>query len=153
MMRGAEVLLHSTSEVGSPEPTPKSIARRARAIENLAYVVSANTGGLTGTPIPGDSANGGSEIIGFTGRPLAVAGSGESVVAYAELDLAALRRERSRPGMLNLPSRVKSHLWSEEYARHDVERPNSLAGVAPERAFFARRQAEVLQRLSDAGAI
>lgn len=30
-LRGAEVFLHSTSEVGSPELTPKDIAKRARA--------------------------------------------------------------------------------------------------------------------------
>lgn len=152
-LRGAEVLVHSTSEVTSPQLTPKAIARRARAVENLAYVVSANSGGLRGNLILGDSTNGGSEIIDFTGRVLAQAGSGESIVAYAELDLAALRRERRRPGMQNLPSRVKTDLWAGEYARHDVERANSLADEIPERSFFARRQAEVLQRLTDTGVI
>jgi len=152
-LRGAEVLLHSTSEVTSPQLTPKAIARRARAIENIAYVVSANTGGLRGTVIPGDSANGGSEILDFAGRVLVQAGPGESTAAYTDLDLGALRRERARPGMLNLPSRVKAALWAQEYARHDLERPNSLAETAPDRAFFTRRQAEVLQRLADAGAI
>ncbi len=38
-LRGAEVLLHPTSEIASPDLTPKEIARRARAIENLVYVV------------------------------------------------------------------------------------------------------------------
>ena len=153
-LRGAEVLLHSTSEVTSGQLTPKAIARRARAIENLAYVVSANSGGLRGIPIPGDSANGGSELLDFAGRVLAQAGPGESTAAYADLDLAALRRERARPGMLNLPSRVKTALWAQEYARHDVEHPNSLAGSATaDRAFFTRRQAEVLRRLADAGVI
>ncbi|MEO7130571.1 MAG: nitrilase-related carbon-nitrogen hydrolase [Dermatophilaceae bacterium] len=152
-LRGAEVLLHSTSEVSSPDPTPKSIARRARAIENLAYVVSANSGGLTGNPIAADSTNGGSEIIDFAGRPLIRAAGGESIVASAELNLDALRRERRRPGMGNLPARVKPGLWAEEYARHDVERPNSLVGVTAERSFFAARQAQVLERLAAAGVI
>jgi predicted amidohydrolase len=139
--------------VTSPQLTPKAVARRARAVENLAYVVSANTGGLHGTAIPAGSTNGGSEILDYAGRLLAQAAGGESIVASAELDLGALRRERRRPGMSNLPSRVKTALWAEEYARHDVERANCLAGAAPERAFFARRQAEVLQRLTDAGVI
>ncbi|MEO6019336.1 MAG: nitrilase-related carbon-nitrogen hydrolase [Knoellia sp.] len=152
-LRGAEVLLHSTSEVSSPDPTPKSIARRARAIENLAYVVSANSGGLTGTAIPADSTNGGSEIIDYTGRAIIRAAGGESIIASAELDLSALRRERRRPGMGNLPARVKPGLWAQEYARHDVERPNSLVGVTAERSFFAARQAEVLERLAEAGVI
>lgn len=152
-LRGAEVFLHSTSEVSSPDPTPKSVARRARAIENLAYVVSANSGGLTGISIPAESTNGGSEIIDFIGRPLIRAGGGESIVATAELDLGALRRERRRPGMGNLLSRVKSDVWSAEYARHDVDRANLLRDVDPSRSFFVERQRDVLQRLGDRRAI
>ena len=40
-LRGAEIFVHSSSEIGSPIATPKAIAKRARAMENLAYVVSA----------------------------------------------------------------------------------------------------------------
>ena len=57
-LRGAEVLLHSTSEVSSPDLTPKDIAKRARAIEAMAYVVSANTSVLTGVDIPASSTGG-----------------------------------------------------------------------------------------------
>ncbi|MEU4577283.1 MULTISPECIES: nitrilase-related carbon-nitrogen hydrolase [Nonomuraea] len=145
-LRGAEIICNPTSEASSPELTPKAIARRARAVENLAYVVCANSGGLSGIAIPGDSTNGGSEIVDPEGRVLARAGAGESLVAAAELDLAALRRLRRRPGMGNLPSRVKSRLWAEEYGRHDVERPGALTG-APDRAWFAARQREVIERL------
>ncbi|WP_327589985.1 hypothetical protein OHA25_25320 [Nonomuraea sp. NBC_00507] len=148
-LRGAEVFCHPTSEASSPALTPKAIARRARAVENLAYVVSANTGGLTGIAIPGDSTNGGSELIDHEGRVLAQAGAGESLVAAAELDLAVLRRARWRPGMANLPSRVKTGLWAEEYARHDGERPGGLAGGAKDRAWFRTRQAETIERLYD----
>ncbi|MFD0479618.1 nitrilase-related carbon-nitrogen hydrolase [Nonomuraea thailandensis] len=75
-LRGAEVLCNPTSEASSPALTPKAVARRARAVENLAYVVSANSGGLTGIAIPGDSTNGGSEVIDHQGRVLAQAGPG-----------------------------------------------------------------------------
>ena len=51
-MRGAEVFVHSTSEAGMPQDSIKEIARRARAIENLAYVVSANSGALEDIPVP-----------------------------------------------------------------------------------------------------
>lgn len=152
-LRGAEVFVHSTSEVASPDLTPKGVARRARALETLGYVVSANSGGLRGLALGADSANGGSEIIDFRGQALVRAGAGESVVAAAEIDLGALRRERRRPGMGNLPSRVKTELWADEYARHDVERKNSFLDRAPDRAAFARRQAEVLERLAGAGVI
>jgi predicted amidohydrolase len=150
-LRGAEVFCHPTSEASSPELTPKAIARRARAVENSAYVVSANTGGLSGIPIPGDSTNGGSELIDPEGRVLARAAAGESLVASAELDLAALRRARRRPGMGNLLSRVKTGLWAEEYARHDGERPGGLADGARDRAWFRARQAEIIERLHGTG--
>ncbi|MFB4281178.1 MULTISPECIES: nitrilase-related carbon-nitrogen hydrolase [unclassified Nonomuraea] len=147
-LRGAEVLCNPTSEASSPALTPKAIARRARAVENLAYVVAANTGGLRGIAIPGDSTNGGSELIDHQGRVLAQAGPGESLVAAAELDLAALRRARLRPGMANLLSRVKTGLWAEEYARHDVERPEpGVPGVPPDRARLRARQAAAITRL------
>ncbi|TDE35526.1 nitrilase [Nonomuraea mesophila] len=146
-LRGAEVFCHPTSEASSPELTPKAIARRARAVENHACVVSANSGGLSGIAIPGDSTNGGSEVLDHEGRVLARAGAGESLVAAAELDLAALRRRRRRPGMGNLLSRVKTGLWAEEYARHDVERPGGLASGPRERAWFTDRQKETIERL------
>jgi predicted amidohydrolase len=153
-LRGAEVLVQPTSEASSPELTPKAVARRARAVENTVYVVAANSGGLTGTAIGADSTNGGSEIVDYAGRVLARAGSGESVVACAELDLAALRRERARTGMGNLLSRTQAALWAQEYARHDVARPGGLGdGATPDRAYFLRRQREALDRLRQAGVL
>ncbi|MCF2531517.1 nitrilase-related carbon-nitrogen hydrolase [Yinghuangia soli] len=152
-LRGAEVFVHSSAEAGSPQPTPKDVAKVARAVENLAYVVSANTGGHVGTDIPAASTDGLSKIVGFTGHVLAEAGSGESMVANAELDLAALRRYRARPGMGNLLARVKTALWADEYARHDVERPHSWNGAVPERRYFADRHAAALERLRAAGVL
>ena len=49
-MRGAEVFVHPTSEAGTPQDSIKEIARRARAIENMAFVVSANSAGAAGQP-------------------------------------------------------------------------------------------------------
>lgn len=154
-LRGAEILCHPTSEASSPALPPKAVARRARAIENLAYVVSANSGGLTGIPIPADSTSGGSEVIDFEGRALAQAGPGESLVAAAELDLGALRRHRARPGMANLLARAKPALWAAEYARLGGERPNELGdgSAAPDRGWFAARQRDTIERLRDAGVI
>lgn len=152
-LRGAEVFLHSSSEATGPELMPKAIARRARAIENLAYVVSANSAGIRGTDLAGDSTDGGSEIIDHLGRVLARAGSGESVNAAAEIDLATIRRARSRPTMGNLLSRTKTALWAQEYARYDIESPNGLADAEPQRSFFAGRQRIAIDRLREAGVI
>ena len=66
-LRGAEIILHPTSEVASPDMTPKEIARRARALENLVYVVSANTAGVHGEGIPAESVDGMSKIVDYKG--------------------------------------------------------------------------------------
>ena len=51
-MRGAEVLLHATSETGSPLVMQRKVAKLARAAENMAYVVSANSAGISGNSMP-----------------------------------------------------------------------------------------------------
>ena len=152
-MRGAEVIVHSTCEVGSPRSTPKGIAKRARAIENLVYVVSANTAGMEGLDLPGASADGGSVVIDHKGRVLAEAGYGESVVAYADLDLDALRRFRRRPGMENLLSRQRFEAYAESYANHSHYPANSLADGFQGKKHFTETQAEVIERLVKNGVI
>lgn len=153
-MRGAEVLLHSTSEAGGPTPSSKDVAKRARAIENLAYVVSANTAGIAGSPIPGESTDGKSQIVDHEGRVLVEAGYGESMVAFAEIDIDALRRARRRPGMANLLTRNRFDLYAQSYAQARFHEANGLPnGTVPERAWFARAQADVIERLIRDGVV
>jgi predicted amidohydrolase len=153
-MRGAEVLCHSTSEAGSAQTTPKDVAKRARALENMAYVVSANTGGIEGSPIPGDSTDGKSQIVDYEGRVLVEAAPGKSMVAFAELDLGALRRNRQRPGMGNLLSRARPAAFADVFAATPLAEPNGLGdGRRPERAWFMEQQRAVIARLIDQGVI
>ncbi len=152
-MRGAEVLLHSTSESHGQGDTPKDVAKRARAIENLAYVVSANSAGITGTPTPAGSTDGGSKIVDFRGQVIARARSGESMVAHAEIDLAALRRARRRPGMTNLLARQRFELYASSYAGASFHPPNTFAGDEADRSRFRRTQEETIRRLEEAGLI
>lgn len=152
-MRGAEVLVHSTCEVGSPRATPKGIAKRARAIENLAFVISANTAGMEGLDLPSASADGGSCVIDFKGKVLAEAGSGESCVAYADIDLGALRRFRRRPGMENLLSRQRFEAYAASYSEHTHYPANTMADGFDGRSHFVRTQAEVIERLAKKGVI
>ncbi len=156
-LRGAEVFVHPTSEVGSPDLTPKDIAKRARAIENMAYVVSANSGGMHGVPFPQASTDGMSKIIDDQGRVLAVAGFGESMVAHAELDITALRRRRVRPGMGHLLSRLPQAAIMEGLAPAPLA-PNWLIDGAggvrvPERNEFAQRQRAVIEQLKLRGVL
>jgi predicted amidohydrolase len=152
-MRGAEVIVHSTCEVVSPRLTPKGIARRARAIENMVYVVSCNTAAIEGIDLPGASADGGSTVVDYLGHVLAEAGQGESVVAAAEVDLAAQRRYRRRPGMGNLLSRQRFEAYAESYRQHSFYPANSLAEGFKGRRHFVETQAEVIERLAKDGVI
>jgi len=152
-LRGAEVLVHSSCETSSPRVTPKGVTKIARAIENMAYVVSCNTAGMSGTPIPGGSADGGSQIIDYRGQVLAEAGPGESIVAHSELDLAALRRFRRRPGMENLLSRQRLELFAASYAEAGWYPPNTLADATPQREHFLRTQRQTIERLAKLGLI
>ncbi len=157
-LRGAEVLLHSSSEIATPIPSPKNIAKQARAIENLAYLVSANSAGIEGIAIPKASTDGSSKIIDYRGLVLAEAGYGESMAAYAEIDIAGLRRYRRRPGMGNILSRQPLGLWRDALEGHDVQARNTLTGTAgetltPDRSFYADRQRQAIARLADKGII
>lgn len=155
-LRGAEVILHSTSEVGSPELTPKDIAKRARAIENMAYVVSANTAGISGVDIPLGSADGMSKIVDDQGRVLAAAAAGESMAAYADLDIAGLRRRRLRPGMGHVLSRLPQAAISAGLGATALK-PNALLDgdtlKIPQRADFAARQKATIEALLGAGVL
>jgi hypothetical protein len=88
-----------------------TVINRARAIENLAYVVASNQG-ATLRHYPPFSWPGGSMVVDFDGRILAQAdpGPGEKIVV-AEVDVESLRTAReSRRGHNHL-----AHLRSETY--------------------------------------
>ena len=154
-LRGAEIFVHSSSEVASALPTPKNIAKQARAIENLAYVVSANTAGIDGIAIPRASTDGNSQIVDPRGLILTQAALGESMAASAELDLSMLRRLRRRPGMANTLSRLPLELWRRALDVPVIQPPDTLMDAdgmlkAPTPAFYAERQRRAIERLIEA---
>ncbi len=158
MMRGAEVFVHPTSETGSPQLTPKDVARRARAIENLAFVVSANTAAIRGIAHPPESTNAMSKVIDYFGRVLAEAGYGESGAANALVDVGALRRYRRRPGMFNLLARQPFQAYASSYAEHRFLEPTGFEQdnvPVPEfkRVHSLERQRAIIDRLADDGVI
>jgi formamidase len=112
---GAEVLVRVSAYMdpwGATEPMNWwTIINRARAIENIAFVVGANQGASL-RHYPPYSWPGGSQIVDFNGRVLAEAspGPGERIVV-APIDISALRHERSaRQG-----HHMLSHLRTEAY--------------------------------------
>ncbi|WP_416907536.1 MAG: nitrilase-related carbon-nitrogen hydrolase [Polymorphobacter sp.] len=155
-LRGAEVLMHCSSEIGSPMLTHKQIARRARAFENLAYVISANTAGIAGTAMPLASADGNSAIIDWKGNVLAESNSGETFTAFSDIDIGAVRRARRKPGMTNYLSRQRLELFAATYAGQ-VQPANSLLDngqpVTPTRDHFRRVQDDVIARMVKSGLI
>ncbi len=156
-LRGAEVFLHSSSEIGSPLATPKDIAKRARAFESMAYVVSANTAGITGAGLPLASADGNSQVVDPKGKILSQSYPGETFTAFADIDIAALRAMRRVPAMTNQLARQRPDIGAAVWHGIDAHRSNGLiAGdnlVTADRAHFMRAQEEVIERLAKAGAI
>ncbi len=148
VFKGAEVLLHPTSEVGAPTLTPKHISKMARAVENIAYVVSANSAGIFATSVPANSTDAMSIVIDWYGRPLAEAGAGETMNANAILDIAALRETRRKTGMTNVLSRLPMDAFQNAYATTELAPANKTPDAKMiERPQVIARQREVIDRL------
>jgi predicted amidohydrolase len=156
-LRGAEIFVHSSSEIGSPMATPKMIAKRARAFENLTYVISANTAGIIDAALPEASADGNSMVVDWKGNILAQSNSGETFTAFADIDLAALRAARRKPGMTNTLSRQRNAVFAAAYAVDTHQRADSLIenGIVktPDRDHFKRVSEETIARLAKDGLI
>jgi predicted amidohydrolase len=154
-LKGAEVICHSSSEISSPLTTPKNIAKQARAYENNVYVISANSAGISGTDLPEHSADGHSKIIDFHGTVISQAANGESMAAFAELDIANLRETRRRPGMMNTLSRQRMDLYRGTYTETTVYPANTMLTdgqlVIPNRDHFKKVQEQTIESLVKLG--
>lgn len=146
-MRGAEVLLHSTSENSSVRQTPRLVARLARAAENMTYLVSANSAGVINSPVPAGSSDGGSTLVDPKGLVLAEAGYGESMTASADIDLVALREFRQRPALNNMLARQRYELYADSYTKTSVYPPDTLLSQPADRQYFLKTQQDVIRKL------
>jgi len=157
VMRGAEIILHPTSEPGSAERTIKETCRLARAIENQVFVVSANTASIDDTPIPPFTCSAMSKIVDFNGHILAQAAQGgEAFNSNAVIDIGALRRTRRRTAMSNVMSRQPFDIYASTYSNARYHAPNFLLKDGkvvepPARDAFRQRQANNIERLVKAG--
>ncbi len=159
VMRGAEILLHPTSETGTPRAHGRDLCKQTRAVENMMYVLSANTSSLEDIPLPAYSCSGMSKVIDFLGNIMTEAGhGGESHAARATIDLGALREARRNACMINFLSRQPFEAYAESYANTTFLPPNDLmedgqVKAPPGREFFEQRQNRTIERLSDLGLI
>lgn len=158
-MRGAELFVHSSSEAALKGLSPKNLAKRARAMENMAYVVSANSAGIVGGPMLESSTDTGSQIVDYHGEVLIEAQGGESMNVVREIDIGSLRRARRRVGMSNFLARQPTALYSEIFkdAASPLKANTFLSDdgqvKTPERSFFRERQQIAIDYLSNKGII
>lgn len=156
-LRGAEVFVHSSSEIGSPLDTPKDIAKQARAFENMAYVVSANTAGIEGASLPLASADGNSQVVDWKGRVIAESNSGETFTAFATVDVDSLREGRRTPSMTNFLARQRLELFAPIYGGTEIHAANGMMDGdiprVPDRDYFRRAQEQVIERMVREGLI
>ncbi|HEX8475459.1 MAG TPA: nitrilase-related carbon-nitrogen hydrolase [Pyrinomonadaceae bacterium] len=132
---GAEVLVRVSAYMdpwGATAPMDWwTVINRARAMENMAYVVAANQGASL-KHYPPYSWPGGSQVVDFEGRVLAEAsaGPGERIVV-APVDISALRHERAaRRG-----HHMLAHLRTEAYPVYSAHQyPPMLAEQQAARA-------------------
>lgn len=152
-MRGAEILLHPTSEIYQRNITPKDAAKISRSVENMIYVISTNTAGIVNSYIPSDSVDGGSKIIDYRGIVVAETGAGESMAAFADINLAGLRGDHQRPGLNNLLSRQRFEIYAQSYLNSQFYPPNTMADGNIERKHFIQTQKQTIERLTTLGII
>jgi predicted amidohydrolase len=123
---GAEVMIRVSAYMdpwGATEPMAWwTVINRARAIENIAYVVAANQGASL-KHYPPYSWPGGSQIVDFDGRLLAEAspGPGERIVV-APIDISALRHERASRRGHHMPAHLRTEAYP-VYRRHQYPPP------------------------------
>lgn len=153
--RGAEVIMHPTSEASSTLMNYKNVAKIARAQENSVYIISANSAGITGTGLAAMSTDARSQIVDDRGLVLCEVPGGESITACADIDIAALRYRRHRNGMDNMLARQPMALYARVYATLDMHPSGSLGdgSKAPTKDFYKSRQDAVIKKLSQKGVI
>ncbi|MCF8473957.1 MAG: hypothetical protein K9G26_04605 [Emcibacter sp.] len=152
-LRGAEIFLHSSGEIACTHDSPKNIARRARAIENMAYVISSNCGSIRGHDMPANSTGGKSAIIDYQGSVLQESGWGDTMTANASIDLNALRRHRQRPGMSNFLARQRLEPFADTYAKSGSQPANGLLDekgqhIIPDRKYFMNNMVTAIQKIT-----
>jgi predicted amidohydrolase len=131
-LAGADVLIRVSAYMdpwGTEAPMDWwTVVNRARALENMAYVVACNQGSSLAS-YPPFSWPGGNMVVDFDGRVLAQAerGPGERILV-GPVDLAALRAARER----RRGHHLLAHLRSEAYAGAAMPvYPAGTAGTRP----------------------
>jgi len=126
--RGAEVILHPTSDYGADDNWSWQSAKKVRASENMVYLVSANAGGMPEAYRGINDIAGQSRIFDWEGRVLTQGPSpGESLRCSALIDVEALRRVRSTTGGFNRIAQARPEAYAAVYASTAIYPVNRFA--------------------------
>jgi predicted amidohydrolase len=152
MFRGAEVILHPTSDHGTSEAIGWESCKRARATENMVYLISCNSGGIVGS-LPANTNMGYSKILDYNGVPIANSGGpGETMGATALIDISALRRARHETGALNRILRQRNEIYRKVYETAAFYPPNSFVeGPMDSKQRIMEIQQDTIRRLTERG--
>ncbi len=127
MFRGAEILLHPTSDFGAADNNAWQSAKAVRASENMMFLVSANTAGIRNSNYAENECQGRSKIFDYNGRVLSEAGMGECTRAATIIDVEGLRRIRSSAGGFNRLIRNRIEMYRPVYNVTSFYPPNQFA--------------------------
>lgn len=127
VLAGAEIILNPTRERPDALSEARELARSARAYENLAAVLVASAGGVSG-------------VWDCHGEVLVTAGSETDAIA-TKIDLETIRTARTVP-MLNFPAQLRTKLYAVEYdkaaARAKDWATEPAAPIAPYQVLIAQ---------------
>ena len=121
VQRGAEVIIHNTSDPHGAGRRAWEECRMTRAFDNSAYVLAPRPGGEYFDPEathPGTFLRGYTRIIGYDGRLYGEADTSGKVGFNVSIDLAALRRHRANPAANMLiwdDPRAYAHIYGQGY--------------------------------------
>ncbi len=145
MMRGAEVLLHPTSDFGAADNWSWQSAKKVRASENMMYLISANSGGVRGSRTPEADNAGRSRIFDWEGRVLAEGPSpGESLRCNTLIDVEMLRRVRSSSGGFNRLASLRAEMYRPLYDNAEFYPVNRF----PDKGIDSRESIRIANRQS-----
>jgi len=152
--RGAEVIIHNTSDPHGAGRRGWEECRMTRAFDNSTYVLAPRPGGEYFDPEaqhPGTFLRGYTRIIGYDGRLFGEADTSGKVGFNVQIDLAALRRHRANLAANMLiwdDPRAYAHIYDKGYGL-----PNDLwAGDPRDNPYVGFRQMlKVLQQYYDDG--
>jgi predicted amidohydrolase len=144
--RGAEVIIHPTSEPHNIRRRAWDMGRHTRAFENTAYVITAGHGGEYGARSNGQLTfmnRGFSKVVNFDGTLQTVADGPGAVPLQGSIDLKALRHARQNPkanlamwddsvvyeALYNSGRGLPNNLWAGDPAVNPYEKMVQLRAV------------------------